>query len=113
MTRKKLRKIIKQLLLMFCILKIKKNSYLYLKTQFRAWKKYPLKGFRQWKIALSCHKKTICIIKRNNIYLEQFCGVGIPHKENKLLEFTQYEKSTTTPILINADTEEKGILDRF
>ena len=82
-------------------------------------------------MALSCNKKIICIIKRRNvmvivvvaiafIHFEQktnldliktvgenkdFCGVVMPSKDTKILEFNQYGKSDKTPCIIYADLE--------
>ena len=84
-------------------------------------------------MALSYSKKTIYIIKRNNIktpgdfyYLnclhsfragnkpkshekvcksKDFCGIVVPSGKDKILEFNQYMKSNKMPYIIYADME--------
>ena len=86
----------------------------------------------KWRrMTLSCIKKIISIIKRNNIMvtfvvwivfilLEQknklqshkkvrenkdFCNVIMPFEDTKILEFNQYQKSDKTPFVIYTDLE--------
>ena len=75
-------------------------------------------------MALSCNKKTISIIKRNNYQIswwfllseklksrkkaygnKDFCNVIMPYKETKILEFNQYQKYDKVPFIIYADLE--------
>ena len=84
-------------------------------------------------MTLSCSKKIIGIIKRNNIknngdlyclnYLhffgtknklelykryvkvKNFCNVIMPSKDTRVLEFSQYQKSDKAPFIIYADLE--------
>ena len=84
-------------------------------------------------MALSCSKKSICIIKRNifihfgNFYClnclnsfrtknklelhkrvcedKDFCSVIMPPEDTKILEFNQHQKSDKAPFIIYADLE--------
>ena len=84
-------------------------------------------------MALSCSKKSICIIKRNifihlgdfyclnclnsfrtknklelhkRVYEDKdFCSVIMPPEDTKILEFNQHQKSDKAPFIIYADAE--------
>ena len=83
-------------------------------------------------MALSCIKKTISIIKRNNVKTspwfllsklpsffcnrklelhkkvcenKDFCNVIMPSEDTKILEFNQYQKPVKAPFIIYADLE--------
>ena len=103
------------------VLYVKRNEYIYLyfKTQLKSWKPNHSFNDSKWrKIALSCSKKNICIIKRINVktwwwillfelplFLQNiknkielhkkvcenkdYCGIVMSSGDSKILEFNQ------------------------
>ena len=131
---KKMRKIMQQMLLIFCMLKKKKYILLMFEVITRIMKKsYSFNDLKRRKMALSCSKKLSALLRGKsskhygNFYFfnclhssrtknkleshkkvrecKDFCNVIMPSKNITLLEFIQNQKSDKTPFIIYADLE--------
>ena len=120
MIGKSLRKIIEQLLLIFCILKKKKYSQLIFQNITQ-----PVSYVAIKKLFALLHKKSSkrkgdfnCLNCVNSFKTENklkshektcknkdFCGIAMPSKKNEILKFNQYMKSDNIPYIIYADIE--------
>ena len=104
-------KIMQQLLLIFFMLK-KKKSCLCFKTYLKSSKTSYFFNDSKWRRkTLSCSKKTISIINRNNklelhkkvCKNKDFCNLIMPSEDAEILEFNQHQKSGKVPFIIYAD----------